>query len=820
MTDCTVNGNTNGSNGSGGGIYNYSGSDLPSEVTLTNCTISGNESGWGGGGIYNDQGGEAATITMTNCTVSGNNLNDSWTIGGGIYNYQGTTTLIDCTISENQASGADAGSAGGGYYLQDGTLNIKNTIIANNTGQSGSTDDYYYWSGTLTDNGYNIVEYQSGASTGSGKTFTAITDILYNTKANGTSSTSWNRNNTALVNQNLNLSSTLANNGGPTQTLAISSGSFAMESGVWDASVTTDQRGEPRHSSPTIGAYEPSYGQSWTGSTSSDWNTAANWQPSVLPVSQDDITIPDVVSDPQINEVPGSPATCNNLTLNSDASLTINAGKALSVEGNLTIAASKAAATMTVNSDATGTGSLIVLGTSTGNITFQRYADVYAKGSKWHYVSSPVVGQSIDNTFMTSNSIYSPNAGTNYNFYRWDEVTNYWIIYGSGGPPVAFGDTEFAAARGYALSRSSDGVISFSGTIRTSDLNYVTTHTAGEGDGFNLVGNPFTSSIGVTSSATTTGKFLATNTVLLDDSYEALYIWDEQPGYSNDRNDYKVISNSGISGYTSINQHYISPGQAFMVKVVSGGGNLAFNENMQAHNNAIFYKEDKEVWPSVELIVENDELFNSTSIGFNENMKKGLDPSYDVGKLKGNPNIALYSKLVENNGVDFAIQALPYFEQDYSVKVGLDIVNAGEYTFKAATMEQIPEEVYVYFEDNITGTVTNLKETDNYTCVISEAGSITDRFILHFTLTPFSTDEINANHSNIQIWSSNKTINILNPENLKGQIRIINMYGQKLIETRLNGNERQQITISIPTGNYIVNIVDNSFSVSKKIFVK
>jgi len=100
--------------------------------------------------------------------------------------------------------------------------------MAQNTGNN-SCWDYYYSGGTLTDNGYNIVEYQSGASTGSGKTFTATTDILYNTKANGTTGYStWNQNNSDLANQNLNLASSLADNGGPTQTLALSSGSFAI----------------------------------------------------------------------------------------------------------------------------------------------------------------------------------------------------------------------------------------------------------------------------------------------------------------------------------------------------------------------------------------------------------------------------------------------------------------------------------------------------------------------------------------------------------------------------------------------------------------
>jgi hypothetical protein len=289
MTNCTVSGNTTGSGGSGGGIYQYSGTGRTTTITMTNCTISGNESVWAGGGIANDNYGTAATITMTNCTVSGN----------------------DAT---------DASGLGGGFYLDNGTLIIKNTIIANNT-HGAVNDDYYYYAGTLTDNGYNIVEYSNVAANATGG-FNSASDILYNTIYNSgtTTATSWTKNAVA-VSGSLNLSSTLANNGGPTQTLAISSGSFAMESGVWDASVTTDQRGEPRHSSPTIGAYEPSYSQSWTGSTSSDWNTAANWQPSVLPVSQDDITIPDVANDPVIDTYTN--AVCNTLTVEPGATFTV-----------------------------------------------------------------------------------------------------------------------------------------------------------------------------------------------------------------------------------------------------------------------------------------------------------------------------------------------------------------------------------------------------------------------------------------------------------------------------------------------------------------
>nr|NQU92604.1 T9SS type A sorting domain-containing protein [Bacteroidota bacterium] len=420
---------------------------------------------------------------------------------------------------------------------------------------------------------------------------------------------------------------------------------------------------------------------------------------------------------------------------------------------------------------------------------------------------------------MTSNSIYSPNGGTNYNFYRYDEDLDYWIIYGATGDPEAFGDTEFGAAKGYCVTRNGEGTVSFTGTVRTSNTSYAATYTADKGEGWNLVGNPFTSSIGVSSSATTTGKFIGDNAALLDDSWEGLFIWDEQSGYTFGDNDYKVISNSSISGYTQISQNYIQPGQGFMVKVVSGGGDVVFNTNMQTHDAGTFHKREEQ-WPTFELAVTGMGESNITAIGFNENMSTGLDPSFDVGKLKGNPNIALYTKLIDDNGIDFAVQALPLFEQNYSVPVGLDIATAGEYMLNLATLDQIPEKVNIYFEDKLTGSVIDFRKFNSYACMINEEGSHAERFILHFTLTPFGTGEISSEEVNLQIWSTNNLITILNPDKLSGEVRIINLLGQEMLSTQLNGDSRQVFEMNMIKGCYIVNISGDSSSINRKIFIK
>src|SRR5690606_27737536 len=78
-----------------------------------------------GGGIYNYEG----TLTINNSTVSDNRASRS---GGGIYNYEGTLTINNSTFSGNSAHGAFG--IGGGIVNDEGTLTISNSIIANNTG--------------------------------------------------------------------------------------------------------------------------------------------------------------------------------------------------------------------------------------------------------------------------------------------------------------------------------------------------------------------------------------------------------------------------------------------------------------------------------------------------------------------------------------------------------------------------------------------------------------------------------------------------------------------------------------------------------------
>ena len=105
----------------GGGIYNTGGT-----VTVDKSTVSGNSANEGGG-FWNDNG---ATVTITNSTVSGNTANSD---GGGLWN-NGTLTITNGTIATNAATG----SGGGIWNDGSGTETLNNTIVVN-TGSTAPT---------------------------------------------------------------------------------------------------------------------------------------------------------------------------------------------------------------------------------------------------------------------------------------------------------------------------------------------------------------------------------------------------------------------------------------------------------------------------------------------------------------------------------------------------------------------------------------------------------------------------------------------------------------------------------------------------------
>jgi hypothetical protein len=257
----------------GGGI------DAGGTLTLTNSTVDtnrsdANASGTGqafanGGGIALEFGGtlhiDHSTIfnNQSNATVtSGSGSSTTRPAGGGIYQAGGTLTIDESTIAGNSATGmggtdptiADFAEGGGIYQDNSSTLTVSGSTFSDNgvsvpagTGEFGSgANIFLITGGTFQD---TIVADPVGAPN-CAQSPPDYTSNGYNLEDDAGKSCNFAQT-TDIAGPNPMLQP-LANNGGPTQTMALPANSPAIDKGK-SFGATTDQRGFPRISdSPTI----------------------------------------------------------------------------------------------------------------------------------------------------------------------------------------------------------------------------------------------------------------------------------------------------------------------------------------------------------------------------------------------------------------------------------------------------------------------------------------------------------------------------------------------------------------------------------------
>jgi hypothetical protein len=183
ITNSTIGGNSGGAEG--GGIL------CGGSATITNSTVEGNTSTGTGGGIKN-----SATLTITSSTITGNRASSNQSgRGGGIFSdFNATLTVNHSTFSGNSADGS-----GGGIHLGNGTLHIRNTIL-----QAGSPGaNLVNNSGAIISHGYNLSSDNGGG-------FLNATGDQINTDP---------------------MLGPLQDNGGPTVTHALLTGSPALNAG-------------------------------------------------------------------------------------------------------------------------------------------------------------------------------------------------------------------------------------------------------------------------------------------------------------------------------------------------------------------------------------------------------------------------------------------------------------------------------------------------------------------------------------------------------------------------------------------------------------
>lgn len=418
-----------------------------------------------------------------------------------------------------------------------------------------------------------------------------------------------------------------------------------------------------------------------------------------------------------------------NLFITFTTSLCLAQTTTISTGGSITIQPTSSWSTsdlnvsggsVVINSDATNSGTLIATGTgstsSGGTITYNRYLD----DTDYHIISSPVEGQAVT-TFVNNDDNTLATSGTLVGVGKYDNANakgSRWEWYDTAS---SFADVNFNTGEGYAIRRTSPGILSFEGdypTIETGEVK-VTLSTEANRHFWYMVGNPFTAYMPASSTNESTNTLLSHNIDLLDEAYAALYFFDGE----------------FWTPVNSTTDTFIAPGQAFAVRMVDNNPyEFKIPQSFQEHRTETenFYKETG-LLSKLTLYTTDGDRLAQTVVLYTDNGTEALEPGYDAGTFEGGQALTLDTKLIDPTGTqnpNFSIQVLSnmrYEQQVIPLAINSTVDKEISFSYEA---ENLPSYLDVYLEDRLNKEFYNLSER-SASFTFSQEEMQTNRFFIH-----------------------------------------------------------------------------------------
>jgi hypothetical protein len=283
----TGSGGNPGSGGNGGGL----GVDgAQRDINLCRSRLVGNVAHAYGAGLFTVAYDAASFVNIRDSTIQANNaVGTSNAHTGGVYLQGGGFAIAGSTFRDNQASGY------GGLSLFDhggvpAAGSIVNSTFTGNLARTGlggainigATGAVTIQNATIADNRADCPVCFAGAIANVAGAPLVLRNVLFRNNTGGNAFNPWTLLNAPVAGSNnvqwpqvrpgsfgqqeapVSAGAVFADialgapadNGGPTQTLALAGPSPAVDAGTGTGAPPLDQRGHPRHGAPDIGAYE------------------------------------------------------------------------------------------------------------------------------------------------------------------------------------------------------------------------------------------------------------------------------------------------------------------------------------------------------------------------------------------------------------------------------------------------------------------------------------------------------------------------------------------------------------------------------------
>ena len=498
-----------------------------------------------------------------------------------------------------------------------------------------------------------------------------------------------------------------------------------------------------------------------------------------------------------------------NLTVNSGGSLTVSETSSLTAAGNLSNTG-----TVTLNSTADNFSSIIVEGTATGDVIYNRYVNAYSAsaGGGWDGTGPPVAMSIAD--FITDNTGVIYQVGDTYALGPFNNFTNQYEYYTTTTGPSA---GAYTAAKGYtmATTNTNGATVKYTGTIATTDQSIDVINNNGVNGGvgrrWNFVSNPYPSYINGNTDAGA-ANFMDVNSGVIDATFLGLYGWNGS--------DYTIYNNTNAA-------FSIAPGQGFFIAAASTSNTaLNFTAAMRTTTGSgDFVLGPQPLIYRLELKLFNgDTQKGRTNFYFKNGLSLDLDPGYDAGAI--NQSTKLSTRLPQGSQeFAFAINAMG-IDALQNARVPLEIKqNAGQaFRVSIADME-LPEDIYVFLEDTLNSTFTSLKDQD-FELVAQSDLSGAERFFIVFKDNSVLSSGDALGMSALNVYKVNKdnfvTIAGISPDLGKLDVTLYNILGMTVREKALNPTTTTQrvSTDGLASGLYVVQVRSGNQVFNKKIIVE
>jgi len=436
--------------------------------------------------------------------------------------------------------------------------------------------------------------------------------------------------------------------------------------------------------------------------------------------------------------------TFNNITdTNTGATVQVessqNLAGVLTLTGNPTIfdadgSVNTSIFTMLSTGDSpTADASIATLGTGAsviGSVTVQRYMSIEgaSSGRIYRYISSPVQNAPVSDiqneipvtgafTGNNNSSCTGCNGSSTQSMFSYNEAAAGTQDVGYVNFPSATNTETFQKGVGYTIyvrgNILSSALWDLRGVVNQGSATIPVSFTSSgslANDGWNMVGNPYPSTIDWNASSgwTKTG---------LDGS---IYIRD---------NGQTVPVYATWNGTTGTNggSRYISTGQGFWVKAVSAP-TLTATESVKVAGTQTTFIRQASLQNILRITMRNSVNRDETVVHLRSDATEAFDSRVDTWKLT---NATFNLSSVLSDGTKLAINSLPLVSCPKGIR--LDVTSsAGAYKLEFSQFDSFASDVTLSLVDNFTGKSINIRTTSSYDFqVTSDSKSYgSDRFVI------------------------------------------------------------------------------------------